>query len=582
MRLSSYIPILEWLPTYSKAQFRGDLPAGLTAGVLLIPQSIAFAMIAGVPPIYGLYASTVPMILYAIFGTSRQLSVGPVSIVSLLTFASVSALAQPESWEYIQLTIMLSLVVGLIQIVVGIFQLGFLVNFLSHPVISGFTSASAVIIATGQIKHLLGISLEKEAYVYQVFGNIFSQLNQINIYALIIGIGSIVLISLLRKLHKSIPAPLVVVMLSILITWGLRLPLHGVKIVGYIPAGLPKLVVPPSDWTDIRKLLPSAFIIAIVSFVESIAIAKTMQVRHKDYKVRPNQELFALGIAKIGAAFFQAFPTTGGFSRTAVNEQAGAKTGMAAIISSLLIFITLLFLTPLFYYLPNAALGAIIIVAVWRLIDFKEARYLLKSDVADFIMMLVTFLGTLFIGVEEGIGIGVGLSLIVMVYRSTRPHLAVLGRIPGTGFYKNINRFENLEVRPDLLLLRFDAQLYFANISFFENKLEQLVLQKGAALKAIILNAESINRIDSSAIHSLEDLNTSYKERGIEFYFTNVQGPVRDMLTRANFVQKIGSAHFFFNVPEAIDYLDSKDTKKELERYTLQTNVRIPNREETN
>lgn len=574
MQIRTYIPILEWLPKYSWKQLRGDLPAGLTAGVLLIPQSIAFAMIAGVPPIYGLYASTVPMILYAIFGTSRQLSVGPVSIVSLLTFASISTLAPPESWEYIQLTITLSLVVGLIQIVVGIFQLGFLVNFLSHPVISGFTSASAVIISVGQLKHILGISLEKEAYIYDILGGIFTNFNQINWYALSIGIGSIALIILLRKLHKAIPATLIVVVIGILITWGLHLTVYGVKVVGYIPAGLPIPLVPVTDWIAIRKLLPSAFIIAMVSFVESIAIAKTMQQRHKDYKVRPNQELLALGIAKVGAAFFQAFPTTGGFSRTAVNEQAGAKTGMAAIISSVLVLVTLLFLTPLFYYLPHTTLGAVIIAAVWRLIDVKEARYLLKSDVADFVMMLVTFLGTLFIGVEEGIGIGVVLSLAVMVYRSTRPHLAVLGRIPETNFYKNVHRFENVEVRPDLLILRFDAQLYFANVNFFENKLEQLVNQKGNALKAIILNAESINRLDSSAIHLLEDLNQLYKNRGVEFYFTNVQGPVRDMLARANFINKIGKEHFFLDIQEAIEYLDSKRSKSDFENYILQTNIR--------
>lgn len=574
MKIQAYIPILEWLPTYSRAQFRGDLPAGLTAGVLLIPQSIAFAMIAGVPPIYGLYASTMPMILYAIFGTCRQLSVGPVSIVSLLTFASVSTMAQPESWQYVQLTITLSLVVGVIQILVGLFQLGFLVNFLSHPVISGFTSASAVIIAIGQFKHILGVSLEKEAYVYQAIGSIIHQMNYVNGYALSIGIGSIALILILRKIHKSIPAPLLVVALGVLLTWGLHLTEYGVKIVGYIPSGLPIPMVPPTDWLNIRRLLPSAFIIAMVSFVESIAIAKAMQHRHRDYKVRPNQELLALGIAKIGAAFFQAFPTTGGFSRTAVNEQAGAQTGMAAIISSLLVIITLLFLTPLFYYLPHAALGAVIIMAVWRLIDFKEARYLLKSDLADFIMMMVTFLGTLFIGVEEGIGLGVILSLAVMIYRSTRPHLAVLGRIADTNVYKNVGRFDDLEVRPDLLIIRFDAQLYFANVNFFENRLDQLVSQKGEALRAIILNAESINRIDSSGFHLLLDLQEVFRSRQVEFFFTNVQGPVRDMLTRSGFINKIGRAHFFLHVQEAVDYLDSKCPKSDFEHYILQTNFR--------
>lgn len=574
MKLSYYIPILEWLPKYTKEQFRGDLPAGLTAGVLLIPQSIAFAMIAGVPPIYGLYASTVPMILYAIFGTCRQLSVGPVSIVSLLTFAGVSALATPNTWDYVQLTITLSLLVGLIQVLVGLLRLGFLVNFLSHPVTTGFTSASAVIIAAGQFKHLLGVSIGKEAHIYNIFIGLWNNIGNINWIAAAMGIGSILLILSLKKISKSIPVPLIAVIVGVLVTWGFHLTDYNIKVVGTIPSGLPKPIFPPTDLTSIRQLLPTAFIIALVSFVESIAIAKAMQNRHKDYKVRPNQELFALGIAKIGAAVFQAFPTTGGFSRTAVNEQAGAKTGMASIISSLLIVVTLLFLTPLFYYLPNAVLGAVIIVAVAGLIDVKEAIHLFRSDLGDFAMLMATFLATLLIGVEEGIGIGVILSLALVIYRTTRPHMAELGRIPGTDYYKNVNRFDHLEEREDLLILRFDAQLYFANISYFENKLEQLVNRKGKHLKAIILNAESINRVDSSAVHLLEDLNNSYRARGIELCFTNVQGPVRDMLTKANFVTTVGKNHFFLNIEDAVACYDAEMAKSNFETYIHQTNIK--------
>ncbi len=576
MKVQTYIPIFEWLPKYSKKQFRGDLPAGLTAGVLLIPQSIAFAMIAGVPPIYGLYASTIPMILYAIFGTSRQLSVGPVSIVSLLTFTGVAALAEVGSAQYIQLTILLALLVGVIQLILGVLRLGFLVNFLSHPVVSGFTSASAVIIAVGQLKHLFGIKLEKDEYIHQVFGGIFQQLTNINWFALGLGIAGIVLIIILKKIHKMIPAPLVAVVFGILMVWGLGLTDKGVKIVGEIPSGLPVLTVPLLEWQAIRELLPIAVAIAIVSFTESIAVAKAMQARHKDYKIVPNQELVALGIANIGGGFFQGFPTTGGFSRTAVNDQAGAKTSMASLISSALIIITLLFLTPLFYYLPNAVVAAIIIVAVLGLVDVKEAVHLLRSDLGDFAMLMATFLATLLIGVEEGIAIGVLLSLGLMIYRTTRPHMAELGRIPGTTYYKNVNRFDHLEDRNDLLIVRFDAQLYFANISFFENKLEQMVQQKGKHLKAIILNAESVNRVDSSAVHLLEDLHRSYKERGILLCFTNVQGPVRDMLTRAGFVHIIGKNHFFLDVQEAVECFDAEMANSNFERYIHQTNIKAP------
>jgi len=576
MKLQSYIPILQWLPKYSQQQFRGDLPAGLTAGVLLIPQSIAFAMIACVPPIYGLYASTIPMILYALFGTSPQLSVGPVSIVSLLTFTGVAALAEVGSAQYIQLTILLALLVGIIQLLLGVLRLGFLVNFLSHPVVSGFTSASAVIIAVGQLKHLFGISLQKDEYIYHVFGGILQQVNNINWFAFGLGIAGVMLIILLKKIHKMIPAPLVAVVFGILMVWSLGLTDKGVKIVGEIPGGLPVFTMPLLEWQAIRELLPIAVAIAIVSFTESIAVAKAMQARHKDYKIVPNQELVALGIANIGGGFFQAFPTTGGFSRTAVNDQAGAKTGMASLISSALIIITLLFLTPLFYFLPNSVVAAIIIVAVLGLVDVKEAVHLLRSDLGDFAMLMATFLATLLIGVEEGIAIGVLLSLGLMIYRTTRPHMAELGRIPGTTHYKNVNRFDHLEDRDDLLIVRFDAQLYFANISFFENKLEQMVHQKGKHLKAIILNAESVNRVDSSAVHLLEDLNRSYKERGILLCFTNVQGPVRDMLTRAGFVDVIGKNHFFLDVQEAVECFDAEMSNSNFERYIHQTNIKAP------
>ncbi|MBK7871098.1 MAG: solute carrier family 26 protein [Saprospiraceae bacterium] len=573
MNLKRLIPILDWLPKYSKEQFRGDLPAGLTAGVLLIPQSIAFAMIAGVPAIYGLYASTIPMFLYAIFGTSRQLSVGPVSIVSLMTFTGVAALATPQTPEFVVLAILLALIVGVVQLLLGVFRLGFLVNFLSHPVVSGFTSASAIIIGLGQLKHLLGIKIERNESVFHILLETFQQIGQINWMAFGIGFTGILLIILLKKINKKIPSPLVAVIYGILIVWGFGWA-EQVRIVGDVPSGLPSFLLPDWNWENIRALLPIGLAISIVSFTESIAVAKAMQARHKDYQVRANQELVALGITNIGGGFFQAFPTTGGFSRTAVNDQAGAKTQMASIISASLIVVTLLFLTPLFYYLPNAIVAAVIMVAVYGLIDFKEAVHLWHSDKGDFAMLMATFLATLFIGVEEGVAIGVILSLGLMIYRTTRPHLAVLGRIANTDFYKNINRFDDLEERPDLLIIRFDAQLYFANVNFFKETLDKLVEQKGKDLQAVIISAESINRIDSSGMHLLEDLHEEYAAKQIEIYFSNMIGPVRDMMTRAGLMKKFGKEHFFMNIPDAVEYFDSKASKNHLDQYILQTNVK--------
>lgn len=572
MNLKRIVPILEWLPNYTKEQFKGDLPAGLTAGILLIPQSIAFAMIAGVPTIYGLYASTIPMFLYAIFGTSRQLSVGPVSIVSLMTFTGIAALATPQTMDFVTLTIVLALLVGVIQLLLGVFRLGFLVNFLSHPVVSGFTSASAIIIGLGQLKHLLGINIVRNESVFHIVLESIQQFGQVNWIAFGIGFSGILLIIILKRINKSIPSPLVAVIYGILLVWAFGWA-EQVKIVGEVPGGLPSFVLPDLTMENLRALLPVALAISIVSFTESIAVAKAMQARHKDYQVSPNQELIALGVTNIGGSLFQSFPTTGGFSRTAVNDQAGAKTQMASIITATLIVVTLLFLTPLFYYLPKSIVAAVIMVAVYGLIDYKEAIHLWHTDQGDFAMLMVTFLGTLFIGVEEGIAIGVILSLALMIYRTTRPHLAVLGRIPDTNFYKNINRFDHLEERPDLLIVRFDAQLYFANISYFKETVEKLAEKKGPALRAIIVNSESINRIDSSGMHMLEDLHREFAAKGVEIYFTNVIGPVRDMMTRAEMMKKFGLQHFFMNIPDAVEYFDSQATKDHLQPYVHQTNI---------
>lgn len=544
---------------------------------MLIPQGMAYAMIAGMPPIYGLYASTLPLILYALFGTSRQLAVGPVAMVSLLTAAGVGALAEVGSETFIALTIALALFVGLIQFLLGAFRLGFLVNFLSHPVISGFTSAAALIIGFSQLKHLLGVDIPRSNYIHEILWNAIQQFGVINWATFGIGLGGILLILGIKRINKAIPGPLLAVFFGIMVVWLMQLDSRAsVQIVGLIPEGLPALTTPQLNVQNLTALLPIALTISLVGFMESIAVAKAIQARHKNYKVDPNQELIGLGIANIGGSFFQAFPTTGGFSRTAVNDQAGAKTGLASIISAFLIILTLLFLTPLFYFLPKAILASVIMVAVFGLIDFKEAKHLWASDRTDFFMLLITFLATLSLGIEQGIGVGVVLSLVMVIYRTTRPHVAVLGRIPGTRHYRNMDRFHEVEDRPDLLLLRFDAQVYFANTNFFKETLEKLVEQKGDALKAIILNAESINNLDSSAIHMLSDLLEDLNLAGVEFYMTNVKGPVRDALKRGHLMEKIGDDHFFMDLENAVAYFDSREEskdRKQLKPYTLQTNV---------
>ena len=575
MNVKNFIPMLDWVKNYRGTEFKGDLSAGLTVGVMLIPQGMAYAMIAGLPPIYGLYASTIPLILYAIFGTSRQLAVGPVAMVSLLTAAGIGAMAEGGTETYIALAIALALMVGVIQFLLGVFRLGFLVNFLSHPVISGFTSAAALIIGLSQLKHLLGVPIARSHHVHEIIIQAVEQFGAINWMTFAVGIGGILIIMGVKRINKAIPGPLLAVLFGILAVWGLGLTERGVQIVGTVPEGLPSVVMPQFDMESFQGLLPIALTISLVGFMESIAVAKAIQAKHRNYKVIPNQELIGLGVANIGEAFFQSYPVTGGFSRTAVNDQAGAKTGMASIISAVLIILTLLFLTPLFYFLPKAILASVIMVAVFGLIDYKEAIHLWKSNRTDFVMLIVTFLATLSLGIEQGIGVGVILSLVMVIYRSTRPHYATLGRIPGTSFFRNTGRFEQLEERDDMLIFRFDADLYFANTNFFKDKLEEEARAKGDGLKYIIISAESISHVDSSALHALEEILREYREQGVHVVFAGVKGPLRDALNRAHLMDYFGQDNFYLTVQEAVEQLGAQTTEVTTpshQEYTLQSN----------
>jgi len=573
--IRKFLPITSWLPNYNRSQFRGDLSAGVTVGVMLIPQGMAYALIAGLPAIYGLYASTIPLIIYALLGTSRQLAVGPVAMISLLTATGIGAIADADLSTYILLASTLALMVGLIQCLLGLFRLGFIINFLSHPVISGFTSAAAIIIGFSQLKHLLGIDIPRSQFVLNIVENVLNQMHLINWVTVVIGLVGVVIIMLLRKYNKSIPGALVVVILGILGVYSFGLEAYDVGIVGEVPSGLPALKVPSLDsgiWLD---LLPIAVTIAFIGFMESIAVAKAIQSRHRDYKIDSNQEFLAIGSANIGAAFMQSFPVAGGFSRTAVNDQAGAKSGMASIISAVIVMLTLLFLTSLFYYLPKAILAAVIMVAVFGLIDIKEAFDLWKTHRKDFWMLVATFLATLSMGIEYGILIGVLLSIGMMVFETSRPHVAILGKVPKMPFYRNINRFEIIKEREDLLIFRFDARLYFANVTFFKELMDRHIERKGQKLKAIIINSESISAIDSSAIHALRELSQDCRTRGIEVFFTGVRGPVRDVMERGHLVAQFGVNNFFMNVHEAVEWYDTDQHKRQIypgQAYTLQTN----------
>lgn len=573
--LKKYLPILSWLPSYTKKDFLADLPAGLTVGVMLIPQGIAYALIAKLPAIYGLYAALLPQVIYAIFGTSRQLAVGPVAMDSLIVAAGIAAIANVPEDQYIFMAIALAFMMGIIQLTLGVFRLGFLVSFLSKPVISGFTSAAAIIIGLSQFKHLLGADVERSNQIQTLLYNIIKKVPEINLPSLLIGLITIVLIVALKKINKKMPTALVVVVLGIIIVQFFRLDNYGVKIVEHIPKGLPKFSIPTIDMQFFSQLLTLSATLALIAFMEAISIAKAMEERHGDYKINPNQELIALGLGNIVGSMFQSYPTSGGFGRTAVNDESGAKTNMAAIISAVVVALTLLFFTPLFYYLPKSVLAAIIIVAVYGLIDFKYPKELWVYKKDDLLMLIVTFITTLTIGIKEGILIGVLLSLILLIYRSARPHIAQCEQIEGTTYYKNIHRFENLHQHPEALIIRLDGQLYFANIEYFKDQLFKMMEAKGSQLKLVVWNAEAVNHIDSSAVLMLRNLVAELRQKEILFAVSGATGPVRDILFKSKLVHDITRELMFAEVHKALECLESdkhRDLQKKSKRIALQRN----------
>jgi SulP family sulfate permease len=544
------MPIFEWLPNYKKSDLSGDMSAGLIVAIMLIPQGMAYAMLAGLPPVIGLYASTVPLLIYALFGTSRQLAVGPVAMVSLLVLAGVSTIAEPGTDEYISLVLLLMFMIGVIQLLMGILKLGFLVNFMSHAVISGFTSAAAIIIGLSQLKHLIGVSLEADKEVFLILWETVNRISEINPVTLSIGVISIILLIVLKKVIPKIPAPLIVVVASILTVYFLQLQNTGVKIIGEVPQGLPSLSLPAVTGEALIALLPIALTISFVGFMESIAMAKAIAAKEK-YKVVPNKELTGLGLANIGGSFFSGYPVTGGFSRSAVNYQAGARTPLATIITAVLITLTLLFFTGLFYYLPNAVLAAIIMVAVYSLIDVKEAKYLFRIRKADGSVWVITFLATLFFGIVEGIIIGVIYSLLVFVGKRSYPHVAELGFLEEERVYRNIQRYPNAETEPEKLIYRFDSSLFFANMGIFEDRLNERLIDKPDT-KWVVLDFSGINTIDAVAIHHLEEImETQANDYRVKFLFSGVKGPVRDLFEKAGWEKKYGDVYKFLSINHA-------------------------------
>ncbi|MFP4191486.1 MAG: SulP family inorganic anion transporter [Candidatus Hydrogenedentota bacterium] len=508
------------------AWLRDDLVAGLTVGVMLIPQGMAYALIAGLPPEYGLYASVVPLLIYAMLGTSPHLAVGPVALMALLVASAASTLSNsPE--EHIAISILLALMAGVTQLALGLLRMGFLVSLLSRPVLSGFVSAAAIVIGLSQLHHLLGVEAVSGG-LHEIVLGVAIQISEINPWTLAIGAAGIVLIQTLKKRAPHVPGSLMAAAAGIVLVAWTGLHEAGVGIVGEIPEGLPSLSMPALDWSAIQMLFPMAAAIALVGYMESIAVAKAIQEKSGDYEVDPNRELIALGAANVGGSLFQSFPVTGGFSRTAVNYDAGARTRLASIFSAAIVALTLLFLTPLFYYLPKAVLAAIILGAVYGLIEVDEFRRLWRLAHYDRYLFLATFAGTLFAGIKEGIVLGVALSVIMLVYRSARPNYTLLGRVPGTSVYRNIQRYET-EQEEGVLVLRLGGPLHFANAKHFrENVCERI--RNTTHIRRLVLDFSGVNDMDSTGLDELFALTDHLKERGIEIRLAEVRGPIRDFI----------------------------------------------------
>ncbi|MDO8906112.1 SulP family inorganic anion transporter [Hydrogenophaga sp.] len=550
------LPVLQWGRRYNRETFVSDGVAALIVTIMLIPQSLAYAMLAGLPPEVGLYASVAPLIFYAIFGTSRVLAVGPVAVVSLMTAAAIGQHAVPGSDAYWAVAITLAFLSGLLLLAMGLLRLGFLANFLSHPVISGFISASGILIAASQLKTLFGVQAEGHNF-FELTRSLLSQVG--DIHGLTLAIGSLTIAFLfwvrsglkplmmnlgLRPRAADIIAktgPVLAIAVTTLLTWRMDWQAHGVRIVGTVPQGLPPFTMPVWDFGLWQQLLVPALLISVVGFVESVSVGQTLAAKRRQ-RIEPDQELVALGSSNLSAAFTGGFPVTGGFARSIVNFDAGAQTPAAGVFTAFGILLASLFLTPALYYLPQATLAATIVVAVLSLVDFSILRKTWRYAKSDFIAVVATLVTTLGVGVETGLVVGVAVSLALYLYRTSRPHMAEVGLVAGTEHFRNVQRHTVL-VSPRLLSLRVDESLYFANSRALEDRINSAMASR-PGLEHVVLQCSAINEIDGSALESLEAIDLRLRDAGIRLHLSEVKGPVMDRLKATEFLHALSGKVF--------------------------------------
>ena len=551
-----YLPILEWSRQYNRTSLTNDMMAAVIVTIMLVPQSLAYALLAGLPPEAGIYASIVPIVLYAIFGSSRVLAVGPVAVVSLLTASAVGQVAETGTAGYAIAALTLAALSGGFLVLLGLLRLGFLANFLSHPVIAGFITASGILIAMSQLKHILGVSAHGHT-LPEMVQSIVEHLDQSNLITLGIGVSAIVFLFWVRGNLKPLlnrmnlgplltdlltkAGPVFAVVATTLSVWGFDLAQEGVRIVGDVPQSLPPLTMPGFDLDLLQQLMVPAILISIIGFVESVSVAQTLAAKKRQH-IDPNQELIGLGAANLGAAFTGGFPVTGGFSRSVVNFDAGAETPAAGVFTAIGLAIAAVALTPLVYYLPNATLAATIIVAVMSLVDFSILKKTWTYSRSDFIAVAATIILTLGFGVEVGVAAGVGISIILHLYKTSVPHVAEVGLVPGTQHFRNIHRYD-VETDPALLTLRVDESLYFVNARFLEDLVKHRVVD-GGGVKNVILMFSAVNEVDFSALESLEAINERLKSLNVGFHLSEVKGPVMDRLSRSRLIDEMNGKIF--------------------------------------
>jgi len=548
------VPFTGWISELRRADtLRADLIAGITVALVLVPQSMAYAQLAGLPPYIGLYASFIPVMLAALMGSSRQLATGPVAVVSLMTAAALEPLAGGNMELYLALAAVLAIMVGVFQMMLGLFRLGVLVDFLSHPVVVGFTNGAAIIIATSQLSKLFGVTVEKSEHHYETVWRVVIAAGQdTHMLTLAMGVFALAIMILMKKFTPKVPSVLTAVVVTTLLSWMLGFQAAGGMVVGEIPVGLPGVVMPEIDMTTIMKMATAAITIALIGFMEAIAIAKAMAAETRQ-RLDTNQELFGQGLSNVAAGMFGAYPVSGSFSRSAVNISAGARTGFSSIVTGGVVAITLLFLTPLLYHLPQATLAAVIIMAVVNLVKIEPIKHAMKVQVHDGVVAIITFALTLVLAphLEKAIVVGVVLSLGLFLYRTMRPRFAELS-LHADGTFRDAER-NNLECSPVLSVLRFDGSLYFANAGYFESQVLENVASK-PDIRYVILDLEGINQIDATGEEVIRTLRERLKTGGVDLLLTRVKGQAMRIFKRSGLREDFGDELFFRTRTAAIEY----------------------------